>query len=237
MKTAENYGIWDTIRKKFKLDKEGRVGVPYNPLLSPVYDLSTIPFFVPYKRFYLQHTGDETIPIGIGWKDVAVTTPLPADLHGVTNYESGTTALTTESAVITQGWVIPYPSTQHIRLVGRAAIVLLLGVVSDAAAGTATITKVSVELKSMDESGTTIKSYLTRTLTCNIEADGAAGTTEVKESVVIFMDRLDIPIKDHLSLFLEVTVYAKTGNVAHTTTAKLYHNSGSNDSYIDLPLQ
>ena len=71
----------------------------------------------------------------------------------------------------------------------------------------------------------------------DIEANGAAATTEVIESVVLIFPETDVEMEDpeHNKLGVTVRAWAKTTGVGPITAAYFYYTIGSNDSYIDIP--
>ena len=207
-------------------------------VIQPVYDLSSVIAYPNLERFFFQDLGDERFEFG-GYtnRKVLTPTPFPADLHGAESSELGATGESTAEKVIDADFSIISKYQKYPRIRGRPVFCGLFGVKSDTAATTATLTKVEAVIIEYNNKNVAVKNLGWKELEVDIEANGAAATTEVIESVVLVFPEMDIEMDnpEDNKLGITVNVWAKVVGVGPITSARFYYTIGSNDSYIDIP--
>ena len=140
VKTIRNLRIENVLNEEFLSNEDARFAWEnyFLPQTRKVYDLSSIRSYPALQRLYLQNLGDARYTWGAYTNArVCVPTPLPANLHGVSNSYSDTTTSTSEVRVLNLAYSIQPDFLKKIRIKGRPVFNGLFGVVSSAAAGTA----------------------------------------------------------------------------------------------------
>ena len=241
-KRVENRRVFELVEDEFDTDYTANQNdLQFVPHISFVYSLDSVVSYPPTRRLYLQKLGN-TRYRWAGWTNarVAVDSPLPADEWQAGCITAGTTTSTTEDQVIawsSNAFAVASDFLKPPRILGRPRFTGLFGVASSHAVGTATLTKIEVVLVEYDSNNVLIKNLAWKeSEAVNIVANGASGDTEVKKSITVIFDEVDARM-DSISnkLGIQVAVWGKTGNAAHTTTCKHYFYPSSNDSYLDIP--
>ena len=237
-KAIERQDILNAI-ESLRSEKKAIPGQFFIPrMIQPVYDLSSVVSYPDPQRFFFQDLGDERYEFG-GYTNrrVLTPTPFPADLHAAENSKLGATGESVAEKVIDADFSIIPKYQKYPRIRGRPVFAGLFGVKSDTAAATATNTKVEAVIIEYTNQNVAIKNLGWKELEVDIEANGAAATTEVIESIVLVFPEMDVEMDDpeDNKLGVTVNVWAKTTGVGPITSAYFYYTIGSNDSYIDIP--
>jgi len=203
----------------------------------PVQTYIPAPRALPrHVRLYAQHIGDDswTLPDGSTTTDMVLTRdPVPASLANANDYVEAAVTETTSTLKIDQRFVLADNFMQDLVIEGLAKAVVRVGAKGDGTYNTY-IDRIIVNIEKVDENGNYI-SLVSKDITLSSALSNSATDWETWDwQVLLSLSRQTIEPDEQL--VLRVRVYAHMAEGGTDQTVRLYHTRGSQDTYVDIPL-
>jgi len=188
-----------------------------------------------YVTVYAQHIKDDpwVLPDGSTTNLVLVRSPVPASLANSDDYEEASVTNTSSTLVIDARFFLAENPFQDWVVGGLARVVCRVGARGDGTYATY-IDRIITDIETVDSAGTyTTLASKDRSLSTALSNSSTSWETW-DWLALMSLDRQTISMDDQIVLRIRIYAYMASGGTDQAV--RLYHTRGSQDTYVDIPL-